>query len=132
MGSVWPAQVRVTGTFDTAEWPCRTPSSDRHMRGATFAEARSIPRRSGRKPLAFVSHKHNDKLIADAFSEWLTTASRRDVRIFRSSDGLREGPSAGQKLTEEIRKAAHGVALQALRRELPGEWNLVPTVMSAR
>jgi len=60
-----------------------------------------------RKPLVFISHKHNDKRIADAFSEWLTNATRGDVNLFQSSDGLRDGPTTGRNLTEQIREAAH-------------------------
>jgi hypothetical protein len=55
-----------------------------------------------KKPLVFISHKHQDVDIAKALASWLQVATRNGVEVFQSSDGFKDGPSLGRSLTEEF------------------------------
>lgn len=54
------------------------------------------------QPLVFISHRHEDKLLADALARFLRANSLGRVNVFQSSDAKAEGPKAGAYLTEQL------------------------------
>jgi hypothetical protein len=79
-----------------------------------------------RKPLIFISHKHDDAPIAKALASWLQMATRNAVEVFQSSDGFREGAALGRSLTEEIRnKANEAAAMLVLYTDPEQDWEWV-------
>lgn len=54
------------------------------------------------KPLVFISHRHEDKLLADAVGKFLKASSLGRVTVFQSSDAKSEGPKAGGYLTDQL------------------------------
>jgi hypothetical protein len=80
----------------------------------------------GKKPLVFISHKHQDVDIAKALASWLQVATRNGVEVFQSSDGFKDGPSLGRSLTEEIRSRAHeAAAMFVLYTDAEQDWEWV-------
>ena len=80
----------------------------------------------GKKPLIFISHKHQDVDIAKALASWLQVATRNGVEVFQSSDGFKDGPSLGRSLTEEIRSKAHdAAAILVLYTDAEQDWEWV-------
>jgi hypothetical protein len=57
---------------------------------------------SDNKPLFFISHRHEDKPLADALAKFLRTSSLGQVKVFQSSDAKAEGPKAGGYLTDQL------------------------------
>lgn len=79
-----------------------------------------------KKPLVFISHKHDDAPIAKALASWLQMATCNAVEVFQSSDGFREGAALGRSLTEEIRnKANEAAAMLVLYTDPEQDWEWV-------
>jgi hypothetical protein len=57
------------------------------------------------KPLFFVSHKHDDALIAEKVAKFVRTVTGGGVEVFVSSSPLFEGPRVGKGLNQELKNA---------------------------
>lgn len=60
------------------------------------------PAGTATKPLAFISHRHEDKLLADALAKFMRANSLGRVEVFQSSDAKASGPKAGGYLTDQL------------------------------
>ena len=76
------------------------------------------------KPLLFVSHKHADKQIATAISEFIRSRTGGRIRVYQSSSFFAEGPRVGRTLGREIRTAVAQAAVVLLVYTTPDQdWN---------
>ena len=55
-------------------------------------------------PLIFISHKHDDTVIAQKLARWITGVTGGHVRVFSSSDASAERPTIGEDLDTELAK----------------------------
>jgi hypothetical protein len=60
---------------------------------------------TARRPLVFISHRHQDKPLADVIARFLRGSSGGRVDVFQSSDAESDGPRAGGNLTDQLRDA---------------------------
>jgi hypothetical protein len=67
--------------------------------------AEVIPLRAADKPVLFISHRHEDRAIADVLRRFIEARSGGCVSVFQSSSPEAEGPRQGQNITEELRRA---------------------------
>lgn len=67
-------------------------------------EALSHPEPSS-SPLLFISHKHDDKEIAEQVARFVRRGSRGEIRVYLSSSPEYEGPRHGQNLNRELQDA---------------------------
>jgi hypothetical protein len=68
--------------------------------GATTGAATQM-----REPMVFISHKHTDRVIANAVRSFIESRSNREVRVYQSSSGEAESPDIGRVLTAELKEA---------------------------
>jgi TIR domain len=59
----------------------------------------------GTRPLLFISHRHDDKALADVIGGFIRSRSAGQVDVYQSSDANAVGPKAGAQLTDELREA---------------------------
>lgn len=57
------------------------------------------------KPLLFISHKHEDRLLADALRNFVEINTGGAVEVFQSSSDQSRGPRAGFSLNQELKSA---------------------------
>jgi TIR domain-containing protein len=57
------------------------------------------------RPLVFISHRHEDKALADVIGRFMRSGSAGQVDVYQSSDANSEGPKAGGVLTDELQRA---------------------------
>lgn len=57
------------------------------------------------KPVLFISHRHEDRAIADVLRRFIDARTGGRVKVFQSSSPDATGPRQGQNLTEELRHA---------------------------
>jgi hypothetical protein len=57
------------------------------------------------KPLLFISHKHEDRIIADALRNFVEMNTGGVVEVFQSSSDQAPGPRAGFSLNQELKSA---------------------------
>lgn len=67
--------------------------------------ANIIPLRPDDKPVLFISHRHDDRAIADALRRFIEARTGGRVRVFQSSSASAKSPKQGENLTEELRDA---------------------------
>ena len=67
--------------------------------------AEVIPLRAPEKPVLFISHRHEDRAIADVLRKFIETRTGGSVAVFQSSSPEAEGPRQGHNITEELRRA---------------------------
>jgi len=60
---------------------------------------------TSRPPLVFISHRHQDKPLADVVASFLKGSSGGRVEVFQSSDAGASGPHSGGNLTDQLREA---------------------------
>lgn len=65
---------------------------------------RTEDRRSQEQPLVFISHRHDDKALADVIRQTFLRFSGGSIRIHQSSSAQAEGPQGGRNLTTQLRK----------------------------
>jgi predicted transcriptional regulator len=75
------------------------------MTGTEMETASSArpPRSDG--PLVFISHKHSDRLIAEAIARFVKERTGGNVRVHLSSSPDFEGPRLGKALNDELKRA---------------------------
>jgi hypothetical protein len=57
------------------------------------------------KPLLFISHKHDDREIANTVARFVRDITGGQVKVFVSSNPEFEGPRVGKELNKELKKA---------------------------
>ena len=64
----------------------------------------SPPRATGidGKPLIFISHRHDDKTIADVLRSFIVTRTANQVAVAQTSSAAGEGPKAGGPLNRQL------------------------------
>jgi hypothetical protein len=79
---------------------------------------------TSRRPLVFISHRHEDKPLADVMARFLTSSSGGRVEVFQSSDAKSDGPRAGGYLTDQLRDALWRTGLVILIYTRPeADWS---------
>jgi len=63
------------------------------------------PAARDRKPVLFISHRHEQKPIADVIRQFADTWTGGQIEIHQSSSADAEGPRQGQNLTSQLRNA---------------------------
>jgi hypothetical protein len=79
------------------------------------------------RPLIFISHRHEDKALADVIGGFMRSRSAGQVDVYQSSDANSEGPKAGGQLTDELEQAlwrAGRVVLVYTRKDADWGWCL--------
>lgn len=66
--------------------------------------AQVVPLRDDRTVL-FISHRHEDRVIADAVRRFIDASTGGRVRVYQSSAPDADGPRQGENVTEELRRA---------------------------
>lgn len=56
------------------------------------------------QPCIFISHKHEDKKIADIIRKFLDQESRKEIRVYQSSNSNAQGPRLGNTITSELKQ----------------------------
>ena len=64
-----------------------------------------VPLRGDEKPVLFISHRHDDRAIADVLRRFITARTGGRVAVFQSSSPDAEGPRQGENVTQELRRA---------------------------
>lgn len=67
--------------------------------------AKVIPLQAVDKPVLFISHRHDDRIIADVLRRFIEARTGGRVRVFQSSSPGAKGPRQGENLAEELRRA---------------------------
>jgi TIR domain len=67
--------------------------------------ANVISLRADDKPVLFISHRHDDRAIADVLRRFIEARTGGRVRVFQSSSPGAKGPKQGENLTAELRRA---------------------------
>src|SRR5262249_23311671 len=57
------------------------------------------------KPLLFISHKHDDRLIGEQVAAFVRSITGGQVDVFLSSNPAFKGPRVGKSLNDELRRA---------------------------
>lgn len=82
---------------------------------------------TGVRPLVFISHRHEDKPLADVIAGFIRSRSAGQVQVYQSSDANSEGPKAGSFLTDSLQRAlwdAGRVILIFTRKDADWGWCL--------
>jgi hypothetical protein len=58
-----------------------------------------------KRPLLFISHKHENRAIANALREFVKVTTAGKVEVFQSSSEQAENPRAGYRLNQELKNA---------------------------
>ena len=64
-----------------------------------------VPMRPGDKPVLFISHRHDDRAIADVLRKFIQSRTGGSVAVFQSSSADAEGPAQGRSISDELRHA---------------------------
>lgn len=64
-----------------------------------------IPLKSDDKPVLFISHRHDDKAIADALRKFVQTWTSGRIEVVQTSSADAEGPKQGKNLNQELRRS---------------------------
>jgi hypothetical protein len=56
-------------------------------------------------PLLFISHRHDDRAIADVIREFVTNRSGGRIAVYQSSSGEAQAPKIGRNVNQELVKA---------------------------
>jgi hypothetical protein len=64
-----------------------------------------IPLQADDKPVLFISHRHDDRAIADVLRRFIEARTGGRVKVFQSSSPGAKGPKQGENLTEELQRA---------------------------
>lgn len=64
-----------------------------------------IPLQADDKPVLFISHRHDDRAIADVLRKFIETRTGGRVKVFQSSSPGAKGPKQGENLIEELQRA---------------------------
>ncbi len=64
-----------------------------------------IPLQQDHKPVLFISHRHDDRAIADVLRRFITARTGGRVAVFQSSSPDAEGPEQGKNVNQELRRA---------------------------
>ncbi|MGH3673669.1 MAG: TIR domain-containing protein, partial [Pseudonocardiaceae bacterium] len=67
--------------------------------------ANVIALRADDKPVLFISHRHDDRAIADVLRRFIEARTGGRIRVFQSSSPSAKGPKQGENLTAELRRA---------------------------
>lgn len=73
--------------------------------GKTEKRHKAAKSQPQRKPLLFISHKHENYRIADVLREWIEASTGGTVEVFQSSSDQAAGPRAGFDLRQELKTA---------------------------
>ncbi len=85
--------------------------------------AENQDRRSDPKPLLFISHRHDDKALAEVVRQTFQRFSGGRIKIYQSSSASAHGPSGGRSLTAQLREALkEASALILLYTEPSEDW----------
>lgn len=68
-------------------------------------EAQVIPLRTEESPVLFISHRHDDRAVADTLRRFIQARTGGRVTVFQSSSADAEGPRQGHNVTQELRRA---------------------------
>lgn len=63
------------------------------------------PLRPDDKPVLFISHRHEDRAIADVLRKFIQARTGGRVSVFQSSSPDAEGPKQGKNVNQELRRA---------------------------
>jgi hypothetical protein len=81
-------------------------------RGATYrrnvtgdAKPDPPPRSERSQPLLFISHRHDDRAIADVVRDFVTFRSGGDVEVYQTSSADAQAPKIGRNVNRELMKA---------------------------
>ena len=74
-----------------------------------------------REPNLFISHKHNDRRIADVVREFVEKWGRREVSVFQSSSAKAQSPEIGRALSDELKTALWKVGIVVLIYTTPDQ-----------
>jgi len=76
------------------------------------------------KPLLFISHKHENRAIADALRQFIETSTAGSVEVFQSSSEQASGPRPGFSLNQELKNALWHASAFILIYTLPDrDWS---------
>ncbi len=64
-----------------------------------------VPLRPDDKPVLFISHRHDDRAIADVLRKFIQSRTGGSVAVFQSSSADAEGPAQGKSVSHELRHA---------------------------
>ena len=73
------------------------------------------------RPLLFISHRHADRLIADALRRFVTDRSGGRIAIFQSSSAHAENPRVGRELQKELKEQLWAAGVVILVYTSPDE-----------
>ncbi len=64
-----------------------------------------MPLRPDDKPVLFISHRHDDRAMADVLRKFIQARTGGRVTVFQSSSPDADGPKQGKNVTQELRRA---------------------------
>ena len=83
-----------------------------------------IPLRADDKPVLFISHRHEDRAIADVLRKFIQSRTGGRVTVFQSSSPDAEGPKQGQNVNQELRRALwHASVLVLIYTTRDQDWS---------
>jgi hypothetical protein len=87
------------------------------------------------RPLVFISHRHEDKALADVIGAFVRSSSGGRLDVFQSSDATSQGPRSGAYLTDELKSALWHTSLMILvytRPEADWSWCMLECGLALR
>jgi hypothetical protein len=85
---------------------------DARRRGRAYGRAMSVEMTAERvrpeeqsQPLLFISHRHDDRAIADVVRDFITLRSGGDVEVYQTSSADAQAPKIGRNVNRELMKA---------------------------
>ena len=82
----------------------KSKTNRKHKPKAGRKHASKAVRKRSSRPLVFISHRHEDKILADVITDFLKTKSGGRVEVFQSSNFAAKGPEIGRNLNEQLRQ----------------------------
>jgi TIR domain len=90
----------------------------------TMAPSPDPAETASRRPLVFISHRHEDKALADVIGKFLKSSSGGRVEVYQSSDAKSVGPRAGGYLSDQLKDALWRAGLLILVYTRPqADWS---------
>jgi hypothetical protein len=87
-------------------------------------QADIIPLRPDDKPVLFISHRHDDRAIADVLRRFIQARTGGRVAVFQSSAADAEGPKQGENVNQELRRALwHASVLVLIYTTSDQDWS---------